>query len=159
MIGKVVMTTDFEKAFDAAVRILKNRPHSFYELKRKLRSRGYEAQVTEDVLQQCARYNYLNDAEFARIYADELKSRGRGMRWIRRKLMEKGIAAEVIELLCQENDSDAEAARAAQVFKRKLHSLVRESDLRKKRAALYRFMISRGFSPQIVLELLQDQEL
>jgi SOS response regulatory protein OraA/RecX len=63
---------------------------------------------------------------------------------------------KINELLEDSQDDEIEAARRA--MESKLRSLARESDPRKKKEKLFRFMINRGFAPGLIFKLLGETQ-
>ena len=148
-----------EKAMDH----LALRPLSTNELRTKLSSSGkYTPDEVDEAIDICRTRGYLNDSLLAADAAQFLNACGKGRNLIRKKLRTRGISeeelSEALEKLTPENESAAARSAAAG----KLRLLVREKDKRKKREKLFRFLISRGFSPDLVLstvsELLAEEE-
>ena len=148
-----------EKAMDH----LALRPLSTNELRTKLSSSGkYTPDEVDEAIDICRTKGYLNDSLLAADAAQFLNACGKGRNLIRKKLRTRGISeeelSEALEKLTPENESAAARSAAAG----KLRLLVREKDKRKKREKLFRFLISRGFSPDLVhstvSELLAEEE-
>ena len=142
-----------EKAMD----FLALRPLSTSELRSKLSSSDrYTQKEIEEALETCRRRGYLNDTLLASDTAQYLSSSGKGSRLIRQKLRARGIPEEeltqALEEITPENES--EAARSA--AEGKLRLLVREKDPGKKREKLFRFLISRGFTPEVTAKTVRE---
>ena len=150
---------DFRKVLEKAFRLLGARASSRAILAGKLKNRGFDGRLIAKALDECERLNLLNDKDFAESYIRSLRSRGYGLRRIKNTLAQKGIKKELADELLLSSDTpdgkDAEKERAAKVFNAKLKSLKNESDFRKKRDKLCRYMASRGFSMDIIYELLR----
>ena len=65
---------------NAAARILTYRDHSKYELRQKLRQRGFTSKVIDTVMVECERFGYIDDKRTARIYILQLKRKCFGKR-------------------------------------------------------------------------------
>ena len=148
-----------EKAMDH----LALRPLSTNELRTKLSSsERYTPEEIEEALETCRVRGYLNDSLLAADAAQFLNACGKGRGLIRKKLRTRGIGdeelSEALEGITPEDESTAAKVAAAG----KLRLLAREKDKRKKREKLFRFLISRGFSPDLVhstvTELLAAEE-
>ncbi len=151
------MSEEKEKAMKKAMSLLSRRAHGRSELAGKLKLRGFSGQTIKAVLDDCERLNFINDRDFAELYIEELKGRGFGSRRIKNELNKKRLPRPVIEELMEESpeDKENEYSRAEVVLERKMKSLARESDPRKRREKIYRFMASRGFSGDIISQLLE----
>ena len=149
----------YRRAMETAVGLLSRRDHTDYELRAKLRKRGVSDRVADDVLAECQRLNYLDDSRFAAHYAAELKRKGFGLHRIRHELKRKGVEARVIELaLSSEPSAQAELETAWRAFEKKRYRFDAEPDLRKRRAKIYRYLYSRGFSGAIISEVIGKTE-
>ncbi|OGV34783.1 MAG: hypothetical protein A2020_09685 [Lentisphaerae bacterium GWF2_45_14] len=149
---------DFRKVLEKAFRLLGSRTSSRAILARKLKDRGFEGKLIAQALDECERLNVLNDKAFAEDYIQSLHARGYGLRRIKNTLAQKGIKKELIdELLLSDtpDEKNEERERAKKVFDAKLRLLHKEDDLRKRRDKLFRYMASRGFSADIIYELLR----
>ena len=141
-------------AFEYAMKLLGVRPYSEFELCQKLRKKGYEIKEINSALVDCSRYGFINDELFARDYAESLSAKGYGKFVIIRKLREKHIAEELIEVaLSVLADPMSDARRA---FDFKIRMLKTEKDSKKHREKLYRFMLSRGFTSDIIRQLYDE---
>ena len=140
-----------KKAFD----LLARRAHSTQELRNKLYKRKYGRRDIETVIAECERLGFLNDALFAADYAAELSGQGKGPFKIKMKLGDKGLSEEHIEK-AMEAVTGGEEENARQALKGKLRSLIHEDDINKRRQKAYRFLAYRGFSADVIGQLIED---
>lgn len=148
----------FKSALDTAVRILTSRSHTASELARKLKSRRIETAIVEQVLAECKRLNYIDDEETARLYLRELKSKGYGRRYVRNAMHRKGLAAETVESSLAEGYSTSEERENAESLVEKKHATFnREKDPRKRKSKIYRYLYTRGFSPDVITETINKK--
>lgn len=139
------------KIVDKALSLLSRRAHSAHELAAKL-SRGKDGspELAAYAVSECRRLNLLDDAAFARDLSGELAGRGCGALRIRMELKKRGVApgaaAAAVEAAHEGEDARAEAAARF-----KLKSIRADDPPRKKQEKLYRFLLSRGFSPPVAL--------
>jgi regulatory protein len=146
----------YEQAMNSAVRILANRDHSKYELKQKLRQRGFTRKVIDTVMLECERFNYINDRRTAYVYILQLKRKCFGKRYIRMALKKKHLSGTEIENILQEDYPDAdELEKAGKLLEKKMKAFERESDQKKKREKIYRFLYARGFSTAVIREFVK----
>lgn len=141
-------------ALAKAMKFLAARPLSEFELLTKLRRAGYPDHECDNAIAECVKRHYLDDSQLTADYVDLLHQRNLGARQIKQKLLRRGLDKEEITgLLNDSPDDEIEAAERA--MEGKLRLLSRETDSRKKREKLFRFMISRGFSPDLIFKLME----
>ena len=145
-------------AFEYAMKILSKRSYAESEVRTKLKKKNYPAEEIENAITECKRYSFINDEMYARDYAAILNARGCGKLLIRRKLAMLKIDENFIEAaLAETADSEFEAAKRS--FDFKMRMLEREKNPFKKRQKLYAFMVNRGYSFDIIRQLLDDINL
>ncbi len=132
-------------AFEEALRQLDRRACSERELREKLFRFDYPAAEIAAALAECRKRHFIDDREFAEAFSDELYRAGNGPRMIKMKLARRGIGNEEIQQTLAGSD-DREIDSCRQAASAKWRSLSRESDPRKKREKLFRFLAARGFS-------------
>ena len=148
------MAENSKSAFDCAMKLLGVRPYSEYELCQKLQQKGYGIKEINSALVDCLRYGFLNDELYAHDYANILSSRGYGKFVIARKLKEKHLNDEFIQQALAKLESENDNAKRA--FDFKIRMLKNEKDPKKHQKKLYRFMLSRGFSSDIIRQLYSE---
>jgi len=155
----------------AAARSLEARPRSSDEVRRRLRDAGYRADLVEGALDRLTELGYLDDAAFARAWVESRdRTRPRGARVLRDELRRKGVAATDAEAALAAREARASGddpddprlmpgageraaseasddAAAARLLARKSAGLLREPDLRKRRAKAYALLARGGFDP------------
>lgn len=141
---------------DAALKILSRRAHSVQELRNKLFKKEFARRDIDAAVAECVRLNLVNDRLLAEDYTEELKSKGCGPYKIKLMLYKKGIDRDTINNVADGRENN-ESQLAAEVFARKVKSLEREPDHKKRREKAFRFMISRGFSSDAIRKLFEDQ--
>jgi regulatory protein len=145
-----------QKALNSALRILTGRDHSEYELTRKLKQRGFIAEDIEKAISECIRLDYINDERTAGVYIRQLIRKGYGVRRIRHDMDKKGLKGKQVQNLLSKTFSDAdEHDSAVRVLKKNIRRFERESDPRKRRDKIFRFLYGRGFSQEIIRKILK----
>jgi regulatory protein len=126
--------TSHQQAMNAAVRILTHRDHSKYELKQKLQQRGFASAVIDTVILECERLNYIDDKRTARVYISQLKRKRFGISYIRMALKKKRLYGAATKNILLENYAKIEEREnAARLLEKKMKTLHREEDLKKKK--------------------------
>ncbi|MFH1981713.1 MAG: regulatory protein RecX [Pseudomonadota bacterium] len=141
----------YRTAMDTAVRLLTNRRHTRWELARKLAGRGVGEDTAAAVIATCERLGYVDDAETALFYIDELKAKGYGRRHIRFAMQKKGFDEALIDDGITRRYPPAEETDAAlRMALKKRKSLSGKKADRALREKTYRYLYSRGFSADAV---------
>lgn len=138
-----------------AQRLLAAREHSRAELRGKLAREADEA-VLEAVLDRLVELGLQSDARFAEAYV-RAKGDRLGVVRLRYELGQRGLAKDLIDAalgqLAEEGGIGDELARAKNVWKKKYGKLPQDA---KEWARQARFLQSRGFSGELVRQVLKE---
>jgi regulatory protein len=142
---------DTEVALRArALRLLARREHSRAELARKLSQCAESPEALEFLLTELEQRKQLSDERYAEERVRSL-SRKYGAARIRQDLKAKGVDRETIDRI----SSEGELERARGILARKYR---RPAATREERARRGRFLMSRGFSSDIIRSLLSSRD-
>lgn len=144
-------------AFDAGVRLLALREHSVWELRRKLKPKGYPEAELEAALARLQELGYLNDARFARVFAASAVRNGRffGAR-LAQELKRRGVAPELVrEVLAELAREGDEADDLARLIARRFAGFDPASATDKERRRVVGYLTRKGFSLPAVLQQLK----
>ena len=134
-----------------AIALLARREHSRAELARKLAALGSQEEI-EAVLADLAQSGLLSDARAAAAYVSSHAARFGAAR-LRQTLRQKDIAGELIDAQLAQADAPDELARARVVWAKKFSAAPSDA---KDWARQARFLQSRGFSSDVIRQLLKD---
>ena len=140
-------STKYQKAYEKAQKLLKIRPHHSVEIQRKLTLRGFDRNITSQVISQLTEEGLLDDARFAQLYLDSLtRHKTFGFYGLKAKLMQRGIAGQEAESLLKQNLSlEAEKEIALRCLEKS-----REPDKLKRMQKLSR----KGFRGEVIREVI-----
>jgi regulatory protein len=143
---------DAKAAKLAAFGLLARKSWSARELTSRLRRRGAPDEIARAVVAELASRGYVDDASFARFWA-ESRARGRrvGSRRLRQELLQKGIPRDVaIAAVAAAFEEAPEAERCLEAGRRRLPALLRAG---RERAAprLRDYLVRRGYPPAEVM--------
>ena len=133
--------------------LLAQRGHARAELRRKLLTGGkFPRDLVDSVLQHLSQRGLLDDSQMAADFGAELRSRGIASRAIQSKLRARGVSAETVAASQPDRDTLRQHDWQALLIcaRRKLTSLKKEVDPRKKRDKLSRHLASRGFPGDLI---------
>ncbi|MFO0702735.1 MAG: regulatory protein RecX [Candidatus Andersenbacteria bacterium] len=144
-------------AYDAAARMLLRRPHSQRELTDKLRTKGFASDEVAAALDRLTSEHHLDDAALAaQLVRWHVEHRPSGRRAVKQRLLLKGLPAELIDgaiaSILTRNVEQGCAQRALEL--RLHHSDLATLPAGKRRDRLARFLLSRGFDSELVIDLL-----
>lgn len=131
-----------EQTRDKALTYLEYRSHSEKELADKLRRAGARQEDIEDTLVFARRYHFVDDADYAKRLARDLKNLKKyGLQRIRQELKCRGIGdVEITEALAQ-FDEDSEQEQLLPLVERRLRGDFTQKSIDK----AIRYFIYRGY--------------
>ena len=150
----MLMAKEKERIRTRAFRLLHYRNRAVNELKDRLLKIGFDQNLIEQVIDELIQDKTLDDENFTQSFiADYTKLRKKGNIFIRHELMKKGVARELIDRQLLKRD---EKGIAAEYIRTKLSgfNLSRPKDRQK---ALRR-LLTRGFTPSVAYEVLNEHE-
>lgn len=125
-------------AYEAALHLLEYRAQSEYEIRTKLKRRGYEDEDIEKAVEKLYFYHYLNDEELAEeIFVNYRDFLLYGDRYIQGKMKLRGLT-------CRHHLTEAEEREKAKLALEKKAAAVPDIRDNYRRAA--GFLLRRGFS-------------
>ena len=135
-----------------ALDALARREHGYYELERKLLSKGFEPSEVDEQLSILVSEGLLDDARFAEAYVHYRVQKGYGPNRIRAELRERGIDDAVGELALQAADFDW-ASIIKLAWQKKFSGPPEDYQEKAKQA---RFLEYRGFSADSIMRFLAE---
>ena len=97
-IKELITADEFDKAKQAAVNLLSFRPRSIKEVSNRLIHKGWNKDLADRVTGELVDKGYLNDEEFAAIFArDKAKNKCLGPVALKSELIKTGVAQKIIE--------------------------------------------------------------
>ncbi|GHN00199.1 recombinase RecX [Cytophagales bacterium WSM2-2] len=130
------------------------RPHQ--EVKNKLLEYGLRLSEADEILARLIVEGFLNEERYARSFAG---GKFRMMKWgrlkIQRELEMKGLTAKCITRGLTEIDSKDYTKTLLGLLKKKL-AQTSEPDLFKKKSKIARFVIGKGYEPELVWESINE---
>ena len=141
---------------ESAVRYLAGRAHSEKELSTKLLRKGYPGGLVDDVLSELRKKNFLNDEQFAALYArDRLANKPVGERRLRYELHQKGLSAETIDGIVSAAYAEVSEMELAHSLADRRKARYQNLEDESSRKRLRDFLLRRGFSWDTVNEVMQ----
>ncbi len=132
--------------------MLARREHSRKELKYKLRRSCNEENLIEELLDKLAAEGLQSDVRFAESFVHHRFNKGQGPIKIEQELKQRGIDSELIAD-CLYGDKFDWSGMAAEIRIKKFGTAI-PGDYQKK-AKQSRFLYSRGFSSEVIGQILK----
>ena len=137
---------------ERALRLLARREHSRAELVRKLEHAGFARDDIAPLLDAFEAQNWLSDRRFAESYVADHRARAGSVK-LAYDLRQRGVPDSIIETVLSDN-RDSELDRAREVWKKKFGAPPADAV---GKARQMRFMLSRGFTPEITGRILNGR--
>lgn len=154
-------TSDPEAAREAALKLLERTRRTRSDLTRRLRDRGFTAEVIQAVLERLAAVGLVDDVEYARAFlAGRWGRRAAGWRKLEQDLFRRGISAEDAAAARALMERETGGADEAAVARRTLEQVERRYaalDPRVRRQRLYALLVRRGFARETIDEVLREE--
>ena len=132
-----------EDAFECALRALRYRDRTGFEIDEHLRARGFSDKDRSRAVETLYRTGLVDDERFVRARASSLAERGTGNALIRARLAEAGLAHELVDDAL--DAVEPEATRARRIVARRGAS-----------PKTARYLYGKGFSEGVVRSVIAE---
>ena len=142
-----------------AFRYLGRRQHSTSELRIKLKQKGYETELINQVLDDLKQKNYLDDTKFAEMFVEEkIKLKLWGEQKLRSELIKRGIKSEIISDVIRNKVSDQDKLSYAMILASKKYETLRNRNVDKDviKRKLITFLNSCGYNYDVIKEVCDE---
>jgi regulatory protein len=142
-----------QHALDLAFRYLSRRDRTVLEMRRYLEGKRVEPCAIERALEHLQREGYLDDARFARQFADDKRLLEEwGADRIERRLATLGVPAELVRAAAATRDRGGELEAAVALLQRRFPLL--GDDPRDRRRALG-VLVRKGYEPELAWDAIR----
>ncbi len=138
-------SNDFKKAVGIALKLLSRSDKTILQIRQKLAE--FDEKTVNDVIEYLKKKKFIDDERFAEQYYQNRKKKKWGSLKIRLSLKNLGILDEIIDFTMKDIDS-YERKTALELLKKR-----KKTDDRNKNI---RFLLSRGFSYESIMNILKD---
>jgi regulatory protein len=147
---EIAASYEYAKARESAMRLLKTRPRTEQELRRRFRSKGFAGKTCDRLIDDLKIEGLVDDRVFARLWIREKVVRAEsGRRRIMSDLRSKGIDEAVVkEELKLNYDRDREIENARRVALKRLAKIQNPAEAGG-REKTFSFLMRRGFESDI----------
>ncbi len=150
LIDDILRSEERISVYNYGISVLSRYAKSEYELRLKMKDKGFEPDLIDNAIRILKDKKYLDDERYCQMFInDKLNISKHGLRKIKEALYYKGIDKEIIEEKIKNISQDGEEERAYILGEKKLMN-IKETDTRKKAAKLSSYLIGRGFEYETV---------
>ncbi len=125
-----------------------------WELTKKLEKKGYNSQEISQALAESQRLGYQSDERFAELLCRSRITQGYGPVRIKQELAAKGIVAETIQHVLEQEEAHRWLERAREVLRKKCRSFATLSW--EEQQKLKRFLLYRGFPVGVIAGIFEQ---
>ena len=150
-LAEIQLESEKNTAFDKALTHLSATNKTEKEMRTFLAKKGYLPAVADYVIEKLRAYNFLNDAQYAEIYAEHA-AKNKGGRLIRMELRGKGIDERSIDEALSALDEGQEAEAAKTLLQKYMRGKeINVQNLQKG----YRYLMGKGYDYEVAKQALK----
>src|SRR3954466_6751525 len=150
------ITDPRQRAFERALKSIGVRERTQNEVREFLRRRGYEADVIDDVVGALREEGLVDDAGYARRFAEDRRLLDRwGSERIARDLERRGVKRLIVEQALAGQGREDELAVAIELLDRRFPQ---PFDGDRERDKAWRMLVRRGYEPELAYSALKRHE-
>lgn len=144
---KIYNESEMEGAYEKALSLLSRQKYTKKAIVDKLKAKGYDAEIIENVINKLAEYGYINDEDFVKSFVNCNTTKSR--RAIEANLMQKGIKREVIkEVLEDSTTKESEREKCVLASQKYMKNKILDDSVAKKLKA---HLMYKGFMFEDIL--------
>lgn len=149
--------SDIERAKSRAINYISGKLKTKYEVRLKLRENEFSNEVIDEVLEILENEEYLNDRVYCEIFIEDKKRlNGYGKNKIKSLLIQKGVSKSIFEDFLDNFEYEDEFDNAVKMGIKKLNLLANEEDKFKKKQKIINYLAYRGFSFDVINDVLKE---
>lgn len=154
-IKQIIKKSEFQKNLDKLTKFIMIRPRSEKEVRGYLHRKKVPEAIWKDLLQRLAKYDLINDEEFARWWIDSRQEFSpKPIRILINELKTKGINKEIIDKVLSQTNINEEKIAKNLLLKREPHWRSISKD--KLSQKMLEYLIRKGFSFEIAKSAIKD---
>jgi len=155
LIDEILLSEEEISVYNYGISVLSRYFKSEYELRLKMKNKGFNPQLIDNAISILKEHKYLDDERYCEMFInDKINISKHGVRKIKEALYYKGIDKEIIEEKIKCISAESEEERALLLGERKLLN-IKENDNRKKMSKLSNYLLGKGFEYETVNKTLR----
>jgi len=150
-----MLPTNERLCLQTAIKLLAGRDHSELELRRRLASKDFDTDIIDKVIENLLSRRYLDDVTLCTTIFNKYLATGKyGLNAVVARLKQRQFSSSVIQAIVKDYDQ-SQGLQAASVLVTRRFAHASPEDAPK----IARFLTARGFSPGIVINVLESLRL
>lgn len=155
LIDDILLAEEEISVYNYGISVLSRYFKSEYELRLKMKNKGFNPQLIDNAISILKEHKYLDDERYCEMFInDKINISKHGVRKIKEALYYKGIDKEIIEEKIKCISAESEEERALLLGEKKLLN-IKENDNRKKMSKLSNYLLGKGFEYETVNKTLR----
>jgi len=155
LIDEILLSEEEISVYNYGISVLSRYFKSEYELRLKMKNKGFNPQLIDNAISILKEHKYLDDERYCEMFInDKINISKHGVRKIKEALYYKGIDKEIIEEKIKCISAESEEERALLLGEKKLLN-IKENDNRKKMSKLSNYLLGKGFEYETVNKTLR----
>jgi len=145
------------RAKNNAYALLRQRPRSVYEIRNRLKLKGYGDDLIKDIVTGLKRAGELDDERFARLWVESrMRMNPAGDVVLKYELKGKGVSDVIIEAVLSANADKYDEYELAFSMAKERFERLKKLDRRKAMKRVYDFLLRRGFKYDNVRKVVEN---
>lgn len=145
------------RAKNNAYALLRQRPRSVYEIRNRLKLKGYDEAVIEEVVASLKQIGEIDDKKFARCWMESrMHTNPVGDVVLKHELSEKGVSDSIIEATLTEKREKYDEYEAAFSMAKERFLRLKKLDRQKAMKRVYDFLLRRGFKYDNIRKVIEN---
>ena len=145
------------RAKNNAYALLRQRPRSEYEIRNRLKLKGYDSRVIEDIITSLKKAGDIDDLKFALFWMESrMNMNPVGDVVLKYELKEKGVDSGIIEATLSAKAEKFDEYKVAFDMAGEKFARFKKLDRRKAAKRVYDFLVRRGFKYDVIRRVVED---
>ncbi len=145
------------RAKNNAYALLRQRPRSEYEIRNRLKLKGYDESVIEDLVSGLKQAGDIDDLKFAKLWMESrMRLNPVGDVVLKHELREKGVSDSIIEATLNEKAVKYDEYEVAFSMAKERFKRLKKLDRAKATKRLYDFLMRRGFAYDTIRKIIDN---
>ena len=145
------------RAKNNAYALLRQRPRSIYEIRSRLKLKGYDDDLVEDVVVNLKRLGELDDERFARLWVESrMRTNPAGDVVLKHELKSKGVSDAIVETVLSEKADKYDEYELAFSMAKDRFERLKKLDRQKAMKRVYDFLLRRGFKYDNIRKVVEN---
>lgn len=138
--------------------LLKFRLRSEHELRQRLQKKAFNKEIIEKTISFLKAKGFIDDNYFAGSWIQSRIKKPLGISRLKQELLLKGVDKAIVDSQINEIKKNySEESVVREIAKDRLNKL-KAIDIQKARRRVYAYLLRRGFSPEIVIDVLAQSK-